>query len=62
MDMAAFFDRVYHDMLTARVAPRVKDRRVLRSIRAYLSAGVLEIGVVTRSEEWMLQRRTLYLL
>ncbi|MDQ0191660.1 group II intron reverse transcriptase/maturase, partial [Alicyclobacillus cycloheptanicus] len=51
MDLAAFFDRVNHDMLMARVARKVKDKRVLRLIRAYLNAGVLENGVVVRSEE-----------
>ena len=51
MDLAAFFDRVNHDMLMARVARKVKDKRVLRLIRAYLNAGVLENGVVVKSEE-----------
>ncbi|MDQ0189853.1 group II intron reverse transcriptase/maturase [Alicyclobacillus cycloheptanicus] len=51
MDLAAFFDRVNHDMLMARVARKVEDKRILKLIRAYLNAGVLENGVVVRSEE-----------
>ncbi len=51
LDLAAFFDRVNHDMLMARVARKIKDKRVLRLIRAYLTAGVMEHGVVVRNEE-----------
>ncbi len=36
MDLAKFFDRVNHDMLMARVARKVTDKRVLRLIRSYL--------------------------
>jgi len=41
-DLAKFFDRVNHDKLMAKVAARVADKRVLRLIRGYLSAGVLD--------------------
>jgi RNA-directed DNA polymerase len=51
IDLEAFFDRVNHDMLMARVARQVKDKRVLKLIRAYLEAGVCEGGLVTARRE-----------
>jgi len=51
IDLEAFFDRVNHDMLMARVARQVKDKRVLKLIRAYLESGVCEGGLVTASRE-----------
>ncbi|MEZ4599250.1 MAG: group II intron reverse transcriptase/maturase [Syntrophotaleaceae bacterium] len=47
IDLEKFFDRVGHDVLMARVARKVKDPRVLRLIRRYLRAGVLEGGIVS---------------
>ena len=51
IDLEKFFDRVNHDMLMARVARVVKDKRVLKLIRAYLNSGVMVNGVVMDREE-----------
>src|SRR5215831_10558402 len=46
LDLEKFFDRVNHDRLMARIAERVNDKRLLKLIRAFLQAGVLEDGLV----------------
>ena len=51
IDLENFFDRVNHDILMSRVARKVKDKRVLRLIRRYLQAGVMESGLVSPSRE-----------
>jgi RNA-directed DNA polymerase len=48
MDLEKFFDRVNHDVLMSRVARKVKDKRVLRLIRRYLQAGIMEGGLVSQ--------------
>jgi RNA-directed DNA polymerase len=47
IDLEKFFDRVNHDILMSRVARKVEDGRVLRIIRRYLQAGLLEGGIVS---------------
>jgi RNA-directed DNA polymerase len=51
LDLEKFFDRVNHDRLMAKVAERVGDKRLLKLIRAFLTAGVLEGGLVNAVDE-----------
>jgi RNA-directed DNA polymerase len=51
IDLEKFFDRVNHDHLMGRIAQRVKDKRMLRLIRAYLKAGVMACGLVSPTDE-----------
>jgi RNA-directed DNA polymerase len=51
LDLEKFFDRVNHDLLMARIAKRVKDKRMLKLIRAFLNAGVMEDGLVSPTDE-----------
>ena len=51
IDLEKFFDRVNHDRLMAAVAKRVGDKRLLRLIRAFLNAGVMENGLVSPTDE-----------
>jgi group II intron reverse transcriptase/maturase len=51
VDLEKFFDRVNHDILMARLAKRIADKRVLGLIRRYLQAGILEHGLSIKREE-----------
>jgi RNA-directed DNA polymerase len=51
LDLEKFFDRVNHDKLMAKLAQRVGDKRMLKLIRAFLTAGVLEGGLVMAVDE-----------
>jgi RNA-directed DNA polymerase len=50
-DPEKFFDRVNHDKLMAKIAERVGDKRLLKLIRGFLTAGVMENGLVNPVDE-----------
>jgi len=51
LDLEKFFDRVNHDKLMAKLARRISDKRMLKLIRAFLCAGVMEGGLVSPVDE-----------
>jgi RNA-directed DNA polymerase len=51
LDLEKFFDRVSHDKLMGKIAERVSDKRLLKLIRAFLRAGVMEGGLVSPVDE-----------
>jgi RNA-directed DNA polymerase len=51
LDLEKFFDRVNHDRLMAKIAEKVSDKRLLKLIRAFLRAGVMEGGLVNPVDE-----------
>lgn len=51
IDLEKFFDRVNHDILMARVARKVQDKRVLRLIRKYLQVGIMTDGLASARSE-----------
>jgi len=51
LDLEKFFDRVNHDKLMTKIAERVSDKRLLKLIRAFLRAGVMEGGLVSPVDE-----------
>jgi RNA-directed DNA polymerase len=51
IDLEKFFDRVNHDKLMGRMARHVADKRMLKIIRAFLNAGVMENGLVSPTGE-----------
>lgn len=55
VDLSKFFDRVNHDILMDRLSKRVNDAGVIRLVRAYLNAGIMDDGVVIERVEGMPQ-------
>lgn len=51
MDLEKFFDRVNHDKLMHLISRKVTDKRVLKLIRGYLTAGVMTNGICVKSKE-----------
>jgi RNA-directed DNA polymerase len=51
IDLEKFFDRVNHDMLMARLARHVSDKRLLRIVRCFLEAGMMWNGVCVERHE-----------
>ena len=51
IDLEKFFDRVNHDKLMGNLAKRIRDKRLLKVIRAFLNAGVMEDGLVSATRE-----------
>ena len=57
LDLSKFFDRVNHNILMERLARRISDKTLLRLVRRYLEAGMLQDGVVMERAEGT-RRRT----
>ncbi len=55
IDLEKFFDRVNHDILMARLAKRIEDKRLLKIIRRFLKAGILQDGVGVVREQGVMQ-------
>jgi RNA-directed DNA polymerase len=51
LDLEKFFDRVNHDMLMARLARHAADKRLLRIVRRFLNAGMMQGGVCVARHE-----------
>jgi RNA-directed DNA polymerase len=51
IDLEKFFDKVNHDVLMSRIARHIKDKRVLKLVRRYLQAGVMDNGMCVRTKE-----------
>lgn len=51
IDLENFFDRVNHDILMSRIARKIEDKMVLKLIRRYLQAGIMDNGIVHPSSE-----------
>ena len=55
IDLEKFFDRVNHDVLMSRLEKRIKDKRLLKIVRKFLEAGIMQNGVIVERKEGMPQ-------
>ncbi len=55
VDLEKFFDRVNHDILMSRIARKIEDKLVLKLIRRYLQAGIMDNGVIQPRREGTVQ-------
>ena len=51
VDLSKFFDKVNHDLLMTHLGYKIKDKRLLRLIKRYLRAGVIDNQFLTESRE-----------
>ena len=51
IDLEKFFDKVNHDKLMYLLSLRIKDKRILKLIRAYLTSGIMTGGLVSSSDQ-----------
>jgi RNA-directed DNA polymerase len=51
VDLEKFFDRVNHDILMSRLARRIGDKRLLKIIRRFLQAGMMQHGMCVERPE-----------
>jgi len=51
IDLESFFDKVKHDKLMSETAKRIKDKKVLKLLRRYLTSGIMERGVLVNRGE-----------
>ncbi|MGO5091036.1 group II intron reverse transcriptase/maturase [Clostridium sp. LCP25S3_F10] len=51
IDLEKFFDKINHDILMYKLSKKIKDKRVLKLIRTYLTSGAMINGVINRTEQ-----------
>ncbi|MBU1568643.1 MAG: group II intron reverse transcriptase/maturase [Proteobacteria bacterium] len=51
IDLEKFFDEINHDRLMSKLAAQIKDKRILKLIRAYLQTGIMENGLITMQDK-----------